>query len=197
MLRAMVEDGWALALNRWAPSQGRPMIRLAKPEDLGALPAIEVAAGESFRALGMDRIADDPPPSLAALAGYQAEGRAWVATDGLDNPVAYVLVKLFGVAAHIEQVTVHPDHAGKRLGAGLIDAVADWARGEGIRALTLTTFEDVPWNAPYYGRIGFRIVPREDWGSNLLGIVAAEALHGLGHWPRVVMRRELPSHQKC
>jgi len=167
------------------------MIRPAEPRDLGALPAIEVAAGESFRAYGMDRIADDPPPSVAALAGYQAKGLAWVATDERDQPVAYLLVELLGVEllgveAHIEQVTVH---AGKRLGAALIDAVADWALGAGIRTLTLTTFQDVPWNAPYYARIGFRTVPREDWSPVLQGIVADEA--ELGRWPRVVMKREL------
>lgn len=171
------------------------MIRRAEPEDLAALPAIEVAAGESFRALGMDEIADDPPPSRAVLAGYQADGRAWVATDDLNRPVAYLLVELFGDDAHIEQVSVHPDHAGKRLGAGLIAAVADWAIGEGIRALTLTTFEDVPWNAPYYARIGFRIVPPEDWSPGIRGIVAAEAVHGLGQCPRVVMRRDLPNRR--
>ena len=171
------------------------MIRLAEPEDLAALPAIEGAAGESFRALGMDEIADDPPPSLAALAGYQADGRAWVATDDLNRPVAYILVLLVGLNAHIEQVSVRPDHAGKRLGAGLIDAVAGWALGEGLSALTLTTFEDVPWNAPYYARLGFRVVPSEDWGPGIRGIVTAEALHGLDRWPRVVMRRELPGRQ--
>ncbi|TFB46531.1 hypothetical protein [Cryobacterium tagatosivorans] len=63
------------------------MIRRADPEDLAALPAIEVAAGESFRALGMDEIAADPPPCLAALAGYQAQGRAWLATDHIVGPL--------------------------------------------------------------------------------------------------------------
>lgn len=171
------------------------MIRRAEPGDLPALPAIEVAAGESFRALGMDEIADDPPPGLAALAGYQARGRAWVATDHLNRPVAYLLVELVGDDAHIEQVSVHPDHAGKRLGAGLIDAVADWALGQEVTALTLTTFEDVPWNAPYYVRLGFRVVPPEDWSRGIRGIVAAEALPGRGQWPRVVMERELPNRR--
>lgn len=191
----MVERDWALEVGRWAATRGRFMIRRAEHEDLAALPAIEVAAGESFRALGMDEIADDPAPSVAALAGYQAHGRAWVATDDLNRPVAYVLVELVGDDAHIEQVSVHPEHAGKRLGAGLIDAVADWALGEGITALTLTTFEDVPWNAPYYARIGFRIVPPENWSPDIRGIVAAEAGHGLRRWPRAVMKRELPSRQ--
>lgn len=101
------------------------MIRRAEPEDLAFLPAIEVAAGEAFRALGMDEIADD-----------------------LDRPVGYILVELIGDDAHIEQLSVNPDHARKGLGAGLIDAVALWATGEGIRALTLTTFRVVMRREP-------------------------------------------------
>ena len=38
----------------------------------------------------------------------------------------------------------------------LIEHVAGWARAHGSPALTLTTFTEVPWNAPYYERLGFR-----------------------------------------
>jgi hypothetical protein len=31
-----------------------------------------------------------------------------------------------------------------------------WAQRHGLAALTLTTFTDVPWNMPYYERLGFR-----------------------------------------
>ena len=53
---------------------------------------IEAAAGEPFRTLGMGAIADDVPPSMEALAIYQQDARAWVATDSDNDAVAYVLV---------------------------------------------------------------------------------------------------------
>jgi hypothetical protein len=34
--------------------------------------------------------------------------------------------------------------------------VAEEAKRQGAGRLTLTTFIEVPWNAPYYRRLGFR-----------------------------------------
>jgi hypothetical protein len=65
------------------------------------------------------------------------------------------------------------------------------AAGRGVPALTLTTFRDVPWNAPYYARIGFRVLVEAELTQGLRGIRDAEAAHGLDRWPRVCMRREL------
>jgi hypothetical protein len=37
-----------------------------------------------------------------------------------------------------------------------VNAVSDWARYRGLPAVTLTTFRDVPWNGPFYAKLGFR-----------------------------------------
>lgn len=61
-----------------------------------------------------------------------------------------------------------------------------------VLALTLTTFRDVPWNAPYYARrCGFHIVDDATCGSGLQAIREHETAHGLDRWPRVCMRRYL------
>ena len=78
--------------------------------------AIEVSTGDSFRGLGMDSVADDPPPSSGALAAYADAGLAWVATDGFDRPAAYILVREVDGWAHIEQVSVDARYARQRLG---------------------------------------------------------------------------------
>ncbi len=49
----------------------------------------------------------------------------------------------------------------------------------------------MPWNAPYYRRLGFRELPRDDWTPGLVARVAHEADHGLDPARRVVMIREL------
>ncbi|HZG04655.1 MAG TPA: GNAT family N-acetyltransferase [Streptomyces sp.] len=170
------------------------MIRPGEPTDVPVLQDIERAAGQPFRPLGMQAVADDEPPSEETLLGYIASGRAWVHVDeaaGDDRPVAYVLVDHVDGLAHIEQVSVHPDHARRRIGAGLIDHVARWARGKGIPALTLTTFTDVAWNGPYYERIGFRYLADDEVTEGLRSIRAAEAAHGLDRWPRACMRRDI------
>lgn len=168
------------------------MIRTAKAEDLPKMRDIEVAAGEVFRTIGMGAIADDAPPSLEALAIYQQDARAWVGTDSGDEAVAYILVDVVEPCAHIEQVTVHPLYARQALGRRLIDEAALWAAARGLKGMTLTTFENVPWNAPYYARLGFRPVPEYQWSDGLRQIVQSERAHGLGAWPRVIMKKDLP-----
>ncbi|WP_406407931.1 GNAT family N-acetyltransferase [Streptomyces halstedii] len=169
-------------------------IRPARRAELPLLQDIERAAGEPFRELGMDSVADDEPPPLDVLEEYARVGRCWVAAgEGDDRPVGYLLADLVDGAAHIEQVSVAPAAARRGVGRALIDRLADWAAARGADALTLTTFALVPWNAPYYERIGFRTLAADEVGEELRGIRGQEAEHGLDRWPRVCMRRELPS----
>jgi GNAT superfamily N-acetyltransferase len=134
-------------------------ITLATFGDLPALQDIEIAAGRHFIDFGMPEVAADDPPAVAELDEYRRAGRAWVAVSPSHQPMAYLIAKPVDSFLHIEQVSVHPDYGGRRIGARLIDHAADHARHHGIEALTLTTFSDVPWNAAYYRRCGFRTMP--------------------------------------
>lgn len=167
------------------------MIRLARLEDLEVLPAVERAAGAAFRKLGMSAIADDEPSTVEALLTYQRDGRVWVDTDASDQSVAYLLLDIVDEAAHIEQVSVHPTHAGQGRGRELIETAARWAAQRGLVALTLTTFAHVPWNAPYYARLGFTVIPPDQLPAGLRRIREHEAELGLDGWPRVAMLRAL------
>lgn len=53
-------------------------VRPALPEDGPVLRDIERLAGERFRAVGLDPIADDEPFSLDELTRYANAGRSWV-----------------------------------------------------------------------------------------------------------------------
>ncbi|ATW51386.1 GNAT family N-acetyltransferase [Streptomyces peucetius] len=166
-------------------------IRLVEEAELPLLQDIERAAGEPFRALGMSAIADDEPPSLAELERHRRDGHAWVAVDGSGRVAAYLISDAVDGAAHVEQVSVHPDAARRGVGRALIDHLAAHAPKEDLTALTLTTFTDVPWNAPYYARLGFRTLAERELTVGLREIRHAEARHGLDRWGRVCMRREL------
>ncbi|MEV6394407.1 GNAT family N-acetyltransferase [Streptomyces sp. NPDC051907] len=166
-------------------------IRPAAVADLPLLQDIERAAGEPFRAFGMATIADDEPPALDLLDRYRRQGRAWVSADEGGRPLAYLISDEVDGAAHIEQVSVHPAAAHRGLGRALIDHLAACSLADGLTALTLTTFTEIPWNAPYYTRLGFRTLREAELTDGLREIRRAEALHGLDCWPRVCMRREL------
>ncbi|WP_420081834.1 GNAT family N-acetyltransferase [Streptomyces sp. JL4002] len=163
-----------------------------RQDELTALQDIERAAGLCFREVGMPEIADDEPPTTAELAAHRAAGLAWTAVDAADTPVAYLLAERVEEGSlHVEQVSVHPDHARRGIGRSLLEHLARYAVGEGAAALTLTTFAEVPWNAPYYTRCGFRLVEEHELTPGLRRIRAREAAHGLDRWPRVCMRRDL------
>jgi len=155
------------------------VIRRAGVGDFDRLREIEVAAGAAFRDVGMPDIADDAPPSDADLLAFVDAGAAWVSeVDGV--VAAYLVAERVDGRVHVAQVSVDPAFRGRGLGAGLIDHVDD---GGGV---TLTTFADVPWNAPYYRRIGFRVV--EPTGG-LREVVRREAEAGLDPATRVCMVR--------
>lgn len=166
-------------------------IRVARAAELDALRDIERAAGQCFRDVGMPEIADDEPPPVLTLSAYQRAGEAWVAVDEDDRPVAYLLTDWVDGNVHVEQVSVHPAHARRGVGRSLLEHAADRAVSHGAPALTLTTFAEVPWNAPYYQRCGFRILGRVECTPGLVAIRRREHEHGLDRWPRVCMRRDL------
>lgn len=170
---------------------GAMRIRAVHIDELPLLQAIERAAGECFRGIGMPEIADDEPLPLDELARYQRAGLAWVAVTEADAPLAYLIADRIDGNLHIEQVSVHPDGARRRIGRSLLEHLAARAAADSIPALTLTTFEDVPWNAPYYARCGFERVAEGELSPGLKDIRDREAEHGLDRWPRICMRRVL------
>lgn len=48
-----------------------------------------------------------------------------------------------------------PSWAAKASVRSLLDEAIHWAQGQGLEGVTLTTFRDVPWNAPFYSSVGF------------------------------------------
>lgn len=125
------------------------------------------------------------------LADYASDGRAWVAEDADGTPVGYILVRAVDGAAHIEQVSVMPDHQGRGLGRALVERAAQWAGSHDMEALTLTTFGHIPWNRALYENLGFRVLADDKLGPGLRALREAESAHGLDPELRVVMRRGL------
>ncbi|MEU2184816.1 GNAT family N-acetyltransferase [Streptomyces thermolilacinus] len=150
----------------------------------GAAAAEPAGAGAARRFVGPAHLVHQ------ALEAYRAAGRARVA-DRDGRPVAYLIWDDVDGSVHVEQVSVHPDAARRGVGRALIEDLAADAAARGVPALTLTTFADVPWNAPYYARLGFRALPEAELTDGLRAIRRAEAAHGLDRWPRLCMRRDL------
>ena len=104
-------------------------------------------------------------------------------------PVAFVMFRGAEGCAYVEQLDVLPSHERRGIGAALLDAVAEAARERGWAALTLSTFRDVPFNAPYYRRLGFAEV--SELTPGMAQIRREHEARGLDEARRVFMRREV------
>lgn len=125
------------------------------------------------------------------LVRAQGEGRLWVAVAD-DAPVGFAHVELLEPgAAHLEEIDVLPDHGRRGLGTRLVAAACAWAEACGHACVTLTTFRHLPWNMPFYARLGFEEIPSADLSPALRRVLQDEARRGLDPARRVAMRRRV------
>jgi GNAT superfamily N-acetyltransferase len=157
-----------------------PPVRVAEPADLAELPGVEDAADALFRARG---VTDLPPAAPAA-----ERARAWRVLVAGRPVLGFAVLDLVDGDVHLEQLAVHPVAMRRGVGAALLAATVAAAREAGTRRVTLLTYADVPWNAPWYVRHGW--AETADVGPGLQA--RREAEHALGldrHGRRAVMAR--------
>ena len=166
----------------------RYSITTARPQDLTRLPAIELAAARLLAGHAPEFILNETTSS-DLFQKAQREGHLWVALVD-DVPVGFAHVEIIErEAAHLEEIDVDPGHGRGGLGTHLVLQVCDWAAGNGYASVTLTTFRDVPWNMPFYERLGFRVIPTPELSPALCAVVQDETRRGLDPLRRVVMKR--------
>lgn len=163
-----------------------PPVRPAEPADLPVLAAIEAEGDRRFDEHfgGVDWSPATPGEDRAARPGFLLV--AGTPVVGL----AHVLEEGEGAArgAHLELLAVRTASTRQGIGAALVEAACAEAAARGHAELTLTTYADVPWNGPWYRRLGFAEVA-EPTGV-LAAHLAAEA-YLEQHGRRVGMVRQL------
>lgn len=155
------------------------------------LGAIEIAAAARFRDRGIDGAFLEEAQSIDDLAVAAREARLWVATHA-GRCVGFALARrLDDGESWLEEVDVHPEHGGRGLGRALVERTIAWARESGAASIALSTFRDVPWNAPFYARLGFRELAPPELPPAIRRIVDEERSRGLPTDRRLVMRLRL------
>jgi GNAT superfamily N-acetyltransferase len=167
------------------------VIEPARADDLAKLPGIEIAANALFAGWAVAGAVTNDATGMDELGHAHAAGLLWVARTASGEPVGFALLELVDGAVHLEEIDVDPAHGRRGIGRALLDAVVAWAEQAGHPAVTLTTFRDIPWNAPFYARAGFRVLGMGELGPELASLVHEEAARGLDPSQRVVMRRDL------
>ena len=123
-------------------------VRPATREDADLLTEIEGEGDQQFVAL-FGPLDWEPTPGTWRLG---VPGFVLVSGDPVVG-FAHVL-ELEGIA-HLEQLAVRPSEQRRGTGTALVRAARAEAARRGYDVLTLSTYADVPWNAPFYRGLGF------------------------------------------
>ncbi|AXL12510.1 GNAT family N-acetyltransferase [Microbacterium foliorum] len=134
------------------------VIRAAVADDAEALQAVEAHAD----ALLIDRIGATHWPAAADGASrLAAPGFVLVLEDSDSSspddssPVGFVHVLDAEGHAHLEQLSVLPSAGRRGHGRRLVEAALAEARERGYTRVSLRTYAEIPWNAPFYASCGF------------------------------------------
>jgi GNAT superfamily N-acetyltransferase len=166
-------------------------IELAGREHLSAIPAIELAAAAMFPETDLPAeirylVTDDE-----LLHEAQNEARLWVALTDDRTPVGFAMADIVDGGAHLDEMGVMPDFGRQGIGTRLVHTLIEWARSCDYPALTLVTFRHLPWNAPFYERMGFVSMAPSEIGGELAGLLQEEGMAGIDVQQRVCMQLKL------
>ncbi|WP_341958102.1 GNAT family N-acetyltransferase [Microbacterium sp. LWH13-1.2] len=162
-------------------------IRAAVSADAEVLHAIEAHAD----ALLIDTLgAPEWPPAGDGAERLGTPGFVLVVEDPADSPVGFVHVLDADGHAHLEQLSVLPSSGRQGYGRRLVVAALDEARERGYTRMSLRTYAEVPWNAPFYASCGFlESIPETQFQRGLVDTEATLSLDRYGR--RVQMTVEL------
>jgi GNAT superfamily N-acetyltransferase len=164
-------------------------VRLAQAGDAVVMPGLEQSAGELFRTLpGWAWLADGDNRALDTYRTFVAGGWCWVAEDHRRIVRGFIAAEHVDDELHIHELAVTIGQQRRGIGSALMKAAISAAIAAKLRAVTLTTFLQIPWNEPAYARMGFVRLASDELGPRLSGVLEQEAKAGLPRDLRCAMR---------
>ncbi len=133
-------------------------IRKAYPADVPALADVEMDAAQLFVDAGVLSADHLSPMTSAELTEGCRTGHLLLACEEDQpeaGPVGFALAVEVSWGLHLRELSVRRAWGRRGIGRQLVNAVRAL---DSARPLTLSTFRDLPWNGPFYARIGFASV---------------------------------------
>jgi GNAT superfamily N-acetyltransferase len=162
-------------------------IRPARFEELPLLSHIENSAADLFLDTPYAFLVNDAPLSLNFVQQQFQAGRVWVAVDCHESVLGYAIAREVDDTLYLQQIDVEPEHGRRGIGTALVNTVCAWAQQEGYEIVSLSTFRDLPWNAPFYSKMGFHSVDEAELNTGFQQIRLKELEAGLPVLDRVIM----------
>jgi GNAT superfamily N-acetyltransferase len=163
-------------------------IRSARVEELAQLAAIEQSAAGLFRHTCYSFLVEAAPLPLDFVQQRFQAGQVWVAIALPAGVVGYAITQAIDGTLYLQQIDVDPAHGRRGIGSALISAVSLWASHQGYCTLSLSTFRDIPWNAPFYAKLGFQMLDDSELSVGFQQIRRQESIAGLPIAHRVIMQ---------
>ncbi len=161
-----------------------PTVREMRSGEEDLIAGIETASDRLLEPFGLWPLPSSPPHAKRA-----EEARTLATLVAGMPPVGFVRLEMVDGHSHVGQLSVLPEYGRLGIGRALVEAGCRFAEGQQHHLITLTTFIDVPFNAPWYRRLGFDDLP-EPLSPELAHVVADESdLAAFG--ARVAMGRPL------
>ena len=144
-------------------------IRAARADEVELLQNIDLKSAELFLGEGLidfgpEGVPVDPIPEDRIRLSL-GEALVWVIAESSDYPVGFALASERGRDLYLDQVSVVPEFGRRGLGERLVRHVLEFAQTEGFERVSLSTFRDVPWNGPFYRRLGFKEIPSSRYAN--------------------------------
>jgi GNAT superfamily N-acetyltransferase len=174
-------------------------IRSACAEELTLLAQIERSAATLFLDTPYAFLVNAEPLSLDFVQQRFQAGQVWVAIAPDHLVIGFAITREVDDTIYLQEMDVAPAHGRRGIGSALVETVCDWAKLQGYQTISLSTFRDLLWNAPFYAKLGFRtidesellILHRSGFVRGFQEIRQQELEAGLPISDRVIMRREL------
>lgn len=160
------------------------VVRRAKQTELAGLVSIEAAADTLFPA---GRVNPGDTLSVSDHRRFLLDGVLLVAAvNGVVTGFAACKCRPRGL--HMSVLAVHRDHMRQGIGTRLVRSVIAEADARSLAQITLTTFEDLPFNAPFYATFGFRKLSGRELDDELKAYLDWECAAGMTQRVAMVLR---------
>lgn len=168
-------------------------LRQTQIDDAIKLPEIERSAGQLFATLDdLSWISEHGVQGVENHLKFIEKQAHWVAVDAHSEPVGFIMTQDLPESLFIHELSVSEAWQNQGIGKLLIQKVINKAIENQFSAVTLTTFRHVPWNEPFYQRLGFVILPNNEIPASLQAILTHEVTRGgFAAETRCAMRYEI------
>ena len=146
----------------------QPTLRIAAPEDSGAIAAVLAESFAEYESSYTARAYAATVPTVDEIKRRFSEGEVWVALSG-DEFVGTVSIVDKNKALYIRSMAILPEARGNRIGERLLKEIEDYAVARNYRKLFLNTTPFLKRAIRLYEKFGFVLCGADDlFGTPLL-----------------------------